>query len=312
MSDALTDMRPFFARHDRNTRLLMAASLCITLLLAALIATRLTAVPLPRLKGVWEMGVFFPPTVAIGWGIFTEYMMRSKKHRIVRDEAPLMNADDARNGMRIANAGFAFTAVLMAVVIIQQLLMTSLAFRIYMGPLVGFSIARVTTIAVGLVTIYLGNLWPRMPVSRAPERKAAATMKANRGAGWFMVIVGVLVVLWGLFMPYIAPKIRLGPPPFEASKHHEIALSTAELDKFVGRYDFGDGFVVSVTRDGSTLRVFRENSPGAQPARVYPEAPNAFFWKVVEAQIRFIVEADGTVIGAQFRQAGDWQPGKRL
>ncbi len=126
-----------------------------------------------------------------------------------------------------------------------------------------------------------------MPVSRALEQKAAATMKANRYAGWFMVIVGLLVMLWGLVMP-ISPSARpFAPPPFEASKHKEIVLPAADLDKFVGRYDFGNDFVVRVTHDGPTLQVFREHSPGARPAPIYPEGPRAFFWKAVEAQIRF-------------------------
>ncbi len=56
---------------------------------------------------------------------------------------------------------------------------------------------------VGAVTIYLGNLWPRMPTPRAPERKAATTMKVNRFSGWLMVIIGVL----GLFLPLLHPHL---------------------------------------------------------------------------------------------------------
>jgi hypothetical protein len=127
-----------------------------------------------------------------------------------------------------------------------------------------------------------------------------------------MVIVGLGITILGLFLPYIAPGIP-APPPFEPSKHREISLPQAELDRFVGRYDFGNGFTVSVTHDGPTLRVFREKSPGARPAPIYPEAPRAFFWRAVEAQICFTVDASGTATGAQFRQ-GDavWQPGKRI
>ena len=312
MSDMSSmDLPAFFARYDRNVRRLMAVSSCITLLLSAVIATRLVTAPPPRLKGIWVTGVFFPPVVALGWWLFTEFMARSNhRTQTLRGDLPV-NADDARNGIRIANAGFAFTIVLMAVVITQQILMASMAFSVPVGAFAGLSVMSVTTIAVGAVTIYLGNLWPRMPTPRTPERKAAAKMKANRGAGWFMVIVGTLVVLLGLFLPYIAPVIRPPPPPFEASKHKEISLPQDELDKFVGRYDFGNDFLISVTHDGPMLRVFREHSPGAQPAPIYPEAPHAFFWKAVEAQIRFTVDASGTVTGAEFRQGEDWQPGKR-
>ncbi len=67
-----------------------------------------------------------------------------------------------------------------------------------------------------------------------------------------------------------------------------------------------------MTHDGATLRVLREVSPGARAAPIYPEAPTAFFWKAVEAQIRFTLDARGGVTGAEFREAGPWQPGKRL
>jgi hypothetical protein len=60
----------------------------------------------------------------------------------------------------------------------------------------------------GAVTIYLGNLWPRMPTPRAQGRKAAIMMKANRISGWVMVIFGLLVVLLGLFLPLLHPGHR--------------------------------------------------------------------------------------------------------
>jgi hypothetical protein len=196
--------------------------------------------------------------------------------------------------------------------ITQQILMALLAFGHPLGYPVGFLIPRVTMIAVGAVTIYLGNVWPRMPTPRGPEPRAAATMKVNRRVGWFMVIFGLLIVLFGLFLPSIVPQGRLTQPAFEASKHKEIALPAAELDRFVGRYDFGDNFTISVTRRGATLWVIREGSHGERGAAIYPEAPRAFFWKMAEAQLRFTVDAQGNVNGAEFKEAGDWQPGKRL
>jgi hypothetical protein len=58
--------------------------------------------------------------------------------------------------------------------------------------------------------------------------------------------------------------------------------------------------------------VLREGLPGETGAPVYPEAPSSFFWKAVEAQIRFTTDASGDVNGAEFREAGSWQRGKRL
>jgi hypothetical protein len=218
---------------------------------------------------------------------------------------------DAGNGMRIANAGFVFNIALIGAMLTGQVLLALLVFG-FGQQVRGDWVARAIMLTIGFATIYLGNLWPRMPVSRAPEQKAAATMKANRYAGWFLVIVGLLVTLWGVIMP-ISPPARYAPPPFEASKHTEIALSSVQLDRFVGRYDFGNGFAISVTHDGPTLRVLRERSPGARAAPIYPEGPRAFFWKAVEAQIRFTADKSGTVTGAEFRQgSAPWQAGRRL
>ena len=42
---------------------------------------------------------------------------------------------------------------------------------------------------------------------------------------------------------------------------------------------------------------------GQPPFQIFPESPLAFFWRVVDAQIRF-VEQDGAVTGAVFSQGG--------
>ena len=108
------------------------------------------------------------------------------------------------------------------------------------------------------------------------------------------------------------PASPLPPAPPPRSQHTEISLPAPALAKFVGRYDFGSGFVVAVTRDGATLRVLREGVPGAQAWPIYPEAPLAFFWKVVDAQLRFTTNAGGAVTGAEFQQGGLKLSGKRL
>lgn len=110
----------------------------------------------------------------------------------------------------------------------------------------------------------------------------------------------------------VAATPPVPPPPPAPAKHTEIALPASALDRFVGRYDFGPGFTIAVTRVGETLRVLREGIPGAQEAAIYPEAPLAFFWKVVDAQIRFTTDASGAVTGAELSQAGQTFTGKRV
>ncbi len=58
--------------------------------------------------------------------------------------------------------------------------------------------------------------------------------------------------------------------------------------------------------------MLREAIPGAQPLPVYPEAPLAFFWKAVDATIRFTVDATGAVTGAELQQGAAKFAGKRV
>jgi hypothetical protein len=92
----------------------------------------------------------------------------------------------------------------------------------------------------------------------------------------------------------------------------EISLPPAALDKLVGRYDFGPGFVIAVTRQGASLYAQREGIPGAAVLPITPEAPLAFFWKAVDAQLRFTTDAKGAVTGAEFTQGNTRLPGKRM
>lgn len=107
----------------------------------------------------------------------------------------------------------------------------------------------------------------------------------------------------------VAPTPAVPPPPKQRT---EISLPAAELEKFVGRYDFGNGIMVAITRNGGILRAQREGIPGAPALQIFPEAPLAFFWKEVDAQIRFTADAGGAVTGAELAQGGQLLIGKRV
>ncbi len=105
------------------------------------------------------------------------------------------------------------------------------------------------------------------------------------------------------------------PVPAAPSVRAEIALPVEALDKFVGRYQmdfFGYAGVVAITRVGTTLRAQRADVPGAPALPIYPEAPQAFFWKAVDAQIRFVTDAGGAVTGAELSQGGATFIGARM
>jgi hypothetical protein len=115
-----------------------------------------------------------------------------------------MSADDVPNGLRIANAGFVFSLTWTAAMLGSQAIATLAAFGYSLGDLV----PRATTVAFGVALICLGNVWPRLPTSRVPERKAAKSMRINRVWGWVMVIMGLAMVLQAPFSPLLYPLVR--------------------------------------------------------------------------------------------------------
>ncbi len=208
----LTDMGPFFQRYDHRQRLVSVAAISASLVLSAVVfahgarTTGPTGATPPEM--VWGFGVVFTPMVIVAWWIFNELMARHRRKEASRDGSRPAGADDARNGVRVANAGFVFHLGLNGAVLAQQAFWTFVTF----GHPVGDLIPRATTVVVGLVTIYLGNLWPRMPTPRVPERTAATRMKIHRFSGWLMVIIGLLVVMLGLFLPLLYPHTGLHRP----------------------------------------------------------------------------------------------------
>jgi hypothetical protein len=134
----------------------------------------------------------------------------------------------------------------------------------------------------------------------------ALTLGLLRLQRWDLFAVSIFFVIC-MSLTAIAPRRR----PTSPTKHTEISLPEADLDKFVGRYDLGKGFLIAVARDGLTLWVLRLNTPGA-PGPIFPEAPLAFFWKVFDAQLRFTADATGTVTGAALTAGGTVFTGKRV
>src|SRR5690606_16239811 len=86
----------------------------------------------------------------------------------------------------------------------------------------------------------------------------------------------------------VAPTPPVPPAPPETPERIEITLPAAEFDRVVGRYDFGTGIVFEVTRDGDGLKAQRQGSVTGPVLPIFPEAPLTFFWKAVDAQVRFI------------------------
>ena len=89
--------------------------------------------------------------------------------------------------------------------------------------------------------------------------------------------------------------------PESPGGRQEVSVDPATLDRYVGKYQLRSYFVLTVTREGSQLY----SQITAQPKLpVYAEAPNKFFWKVVDAEVTFAVSDSGPASSATLHQNG--------
>jgi CubicO group peptidase (beta-lactamase class C family) len=70
---------------------------------------------------------------------------------------------------------------------------------------------------------------------------------------------------------------------------------------YEGRYDFGNGMVMKVTSEQNQLFAQLTGQPRFP---IFPSAPGEYFWKVVEAKVKFVKDDNGNVIYGDFVQGG--------
>jgi CubicO group peptidase (beta-lactamase class C family) len=148
----------------------------------------------------------------------------------------------------------------------------------------------------------------RTLIALEPAKSRAVVVLVNSAGEPSATDLGLHVLVGGTVQP--TPPVPPAPPP--PVKHTEITLPPAELTKFTGRYAFDQGFEVAITLENGVLRVQRLGVPGAPALPIFPEAPLVFFWKAVDAQISFTVDASGAVTGAVIVQSGQTFTGKRV
>lgn len=86
-------------------------------------------------------------------------------------------------------------------------------------------------------------------------------------------------------------------------------IKPKNLDAFVGRYDFSNGAVMKIVKKDEGL--FAQLS-GQPEFPIFPSSENEFYWKVVEARIKFVEDENGEVHNAIFNQNGQELKVKRL
>jgi serine-type D-Ala-D-Ala carboxypeptidase/endopeptidase len=96
------------------------------------------------------------------------------------------------------------------------------------------------------------------------------------------------------------------PPPRKFPA--EVPLSAATLGEYEGVFSFSPQFVVTVTAEAGDLFV---QGAGQGKHRVFASAKDEFFYKTVEARLRFERDANGKVVAVVLRQNGRDRRGER-
>lgn len=88
-----------------------------------------------------------------------------------------------------------------------------------------------------------------------------------------------------------------------------IAMTPRQLDAYIGEYQLGPGFTLTVFRDGDQLNA-RATGQGAFP--IFPSATDAFFARVAGIRIDFERGKDSKVSSLVLHQGGHSTPAPRL
>lgn len=102
-------------------------------------------------------------------------------------------------------------------------------------------------------------------------------------------------------------ELKKTAKPLDSRK--EITLAESVLDRYVGEYQLAPGFTITFTREGN--RLFTQ-ATGQQRFEIFAQSESKFFLKVVDAQVEFIVEPDGSVNRMLLHQGGRTTEGKRI
>jgi hypothetical protein len=88
----------------------------------------------------------------------------------------------------------------------------------------------------------------------------------------------------------------------EKQKSYSVKNETIkDADAYTGRYDFTNGMVMNVTHENKNLYA---QLSGQAKFQIFPGGNEEFFWKVVEARIKFVRDSTGAVSHGDFTQSG--------
>jgi CubicO group peptidase (beta-lactamase class C family) len=136
-------------------------------------------------------------------------------------------------------------------------------------------------------------------IGLAPSRRVAVVVMTN-SAGEGADDVG---------MHLLNAAIPLAPKPTPPKQRTSITVSREVLQGYVGTYQLTPQFLLEVTLGESGLQV---RPTGQSISDLFAESETEFFFKVVDAQISFVRDAQGAVTGLVLHQNGNDLAARRI
>lgn len=158
-----------------------------------------------------------------------------------------------------------------------------------------------TLLAVGeRQSRYLGAVAAMSESTSFLEERITLMLKPSRP--WHRALA---IGLLGLSATMVGVAAQVSPPNAQTASRQEIALDAAVLDRYVGVYQMSESAFLTVTREGSQLSAQLTGQP-AFP--IFAQSATAFFYKVVDAQVDFQVDANNQTNSLTLRQNGQTIP----
>jgi CubicO group peptidase (beta-lactamase class C family) len=134
-------------------------------------------------------------------------------------------------------------------------------------------------------------------IIRVPDSNVTAiVLSNNETANAGAIGRELLAIYYG--QPYTVPAPRM-----------VASVDPALFDQYVGQYELGPGFVITVTREGNSLMA---QATGQGRFEVFPESDTKFFAKVTELALTFVKGPDGKVTHFVLTQGGRNQEAKKI
>ena len=95
----------------------------------------------------------------------------------------------------------------------------------------------------------------------------------------------------------------------DATADTTFTMSAEEMAEYDGEYELAPGFILAIS--SSEGKIFGQ-ATGQGAAEIFPSETDEFYYKIVDAQLRFNRDAEGNIESLTLHQGGQNIPGKKI